>query len=224
MRKLLAFLLACSMASAQTTVLKNTTVMPNTTPLMNNNPAVTIIAKAGSATAINTIGATALVVGCWNNSSTPTDTLGNTWNLAGTITTGLSVYFVYAPTTGTSDTFACPGGSLLGEFALGNTLTTSAVFDSPVTGWGTTNGTNPCTSSPSKTPAVGEIAISFGLDQAVDGDFTTLQSPFTIVSGSNSGGWGAGYYFPTSTSGLAVTWDFGGDASFCGNIMAMFKP
>jgi hypothetical protein len=178
--------------------------------------------------ALNTTGATLLVIGKTDYSSTmatPTDSNGNTWN-------GLTLFanwfgnsrefqmfYAYNPTVGTSHIFYAGGSSSDSNIfvsAYSGTLTTSAVFD---TQSGAGNSAQPGSITPSQT---GELLVTLYYTENLSTSGPSINDGFSVLNfqPSTYPGGADGFLFDSNTSAINPTWSGGGNT---GVSMASFK-
>jgi hypothetical protein len=175
---------------------------------------------------MNTTGATLLVVGCGLGSSTgASSSPSNTWTATGaTFNSDLNIYYAYAPTTSTSQTFACVGGGslVLGALALKGTLTTSSVFDNR-----TVRSGAPSIFTLTATPAIaGEVGVVIVWNIDEDCDFVSLGgSPtWNTVTSNATSCWLMSYAINTAAGTFTANVDFGVDAYIVDAMLALFEP
>ena len=224
MSKFLIALLLCVSALGQTSVAPNTTVATNTT--LAYSSVISFVSSNSTGAAMNTTGATLLVVGCGLGSSTgASSSPSNTWTATGaTFNSDLNIYYAYAPTTSTSQTFACVGGGslVLGALALKGTLTTSGVFDNRVL-YGNGNSTFTLTATPA---IAGEVGVVIALNPTEDCDYVSLGgSPtWNTVTSNATSCWLMSYAINTAAGTFTANVDFGPDANAADAMLALFEP
>ena len=225
MSKFLIALLLCVSALGQTSVAPNTTVATNTT--LAYSSVISFVSSNSTGAAMNTTGATLLVVGCGagTGSTGASSSPSNTWTATGaTLNSDLNIYYAYAPTTSTSQTFACVGGSssVLGALALKGTLTTSGVFDNRVL-YGNGNSTFTLTATPA---IAGEVGVVIAWNTDVSCDYVSLGgSPtWNTVTSNTTACWLMGYAINAAAGTFTANVDFGSDANLAVAMIALFEP
>jgi len=169
-------------------------------------------AVASPSAAINTTGASAIVVVCYAgsdlSSSLPTDSASNTWVGYTEFTYPTSSfsevwgrpYVSYGPTTSASHTFTCPYSAGITVDAISGTGTTSGAFDGEAT-------------SGSLTPSQpNDIAIeAAGADTYYSGTACSVSSPWTATNAIGGSAQGTrevmAYYVDSGTSAVSMAYN-----------------
>jgi len=188
-------------------------------------------------TAINTTGASLLIVGVCGSSPQPptiTDSQNNTWYAAPTFPQSVGqlagIYYAYNPSTSPSQTFHVVQAGLypsIQAIALSGTVTTSAVFD---VGSGTSTQANASSVKPgSITPAqAGEFFYTNGCFGSASVTTSSIDSGFTdmgiALENGNSVGQSDGYLLDSGSSAENPTWTFNSGNNWLYTGMAAFKP
>jgi hypothetical protein len=176
--------------------------------------------SSGTTPAVNTTGATLLVVAIGGASgSTVSDNKSNTWHSL-TAYGNMQLFYAYSPTVGSGHTFSESSSSgALFVYAFSGTLTTSAVFD---TQNGYNGGYGTSAQPGSITPAgSGDVLVT------VQWPTSGITSPsindgFSISNTSGSGGADA-YLIDSASSAINPTWTWTG-GSGTAMAIAAFKP
>jgi hypothetical protein len=191
--------------------------------------------SGGTSSALNTTGATLLVITethfQGSGRPSPSDSLGNTWNIVVCAGSGQETCLYYAanPTVGASQTFTVSqAGSYIGFQILAfSGVPTSSPLDQSSSGAGASVST--IQASPSLTPSTANnlVVSGFGYNgtalpsATINGGFTvTNQQPFNAGVGFGNG---AAYLFQSATTSVNPTWTLGGTAATAGTVMAVFK-
>ena len=186
-------------------------------------------ASGGTTTAIDTTGATLLVVSVgWfsTNPITVTDSKGNTWvplTRAIASTTQTQLFFCLTPTVGSGHTFTVSGTTIYPAILV-------AAFAGVVSvqiDTGATSTASPCTAGPVTPLQSGALVVTSRAGNAASTDSVT-PGGFTLLSVAYGAGTtmrgGLGYVIQTTAAAITPTWTWTGSPSENASTTAVFLP
>lgn len=189
---------------------------------------------SGTSSAIDTTGATLLVLVCsWYGSvggaGTPSDSKGNTWTQAVTSAdaggVGVTIYYAVSPTVGSGHTFTQTIGANIGSFAVIAYSGTATASPLDATNGNAKSGSSSTLSCGSVTPAAdGYVVVTVGVTNGTGGAVVSVDAGQTIDQNMSSTFYSAlAFEIQTTATTRNPTYTFTAASDYGATAIASFK-